>query len=164
MFEQIIAAINFALDMVFSPLLVLSPLFSLLIISTFLTVLVLVINKIFVNTKVMKEIKGKMEEIREQVTAAQKAGNQSEAQKFLNEMMKINSEYMKHSLKALIISIVILSLFLPWLRYRFAGIPVAYLPFSIPFIGTSLDWLLWYILVSFAIGWVIRKLLVIDYV
>jgi len=34
----------------------------------------------------------------------------------------------------------------------------------VPFIGTTLDWLLWYILVSLAIGWVIRKLLVIDYV
>lgn len=164
MFEQIIAAINFALDTIFSPVLVFSPLFSLMIVSTAITMLVLVINKLFINTKVVKEIKGKMEEIREQLTNAQKSGNQDEAQKFLNEMMKINSQYMRHSLKAMVISIVIISLFLPWLKYRFNGIPIAYLPFPVPFIGTSLDWLLWYILISVAIGWVIRKLLVIDYV
>jgi uncharacterized membrane protein (DUF106 family) len=164
MFEQIIAAINFVLDTIFSPVLVLSPLFSLAIVSTVITVLVLAINKIFINTKIMKEVKEKIQEIREQVTAAQKSGNQDEAQKFLNEMMKINSQYMKHSLKAMVISIVVISLFLPWLKYRFEGIPVAYLPFSLPFIGASLDWLLWYILVSLAIGWVIRKLLVMDYV
>src|SRR3990172_5147819 len=136
-FEQIFAALNFAFDTVFSPVLVFSPMLSLLIISTFLTALVLIINKIFINTKVVREIKGKMEEIREQVTAAQKAGNQEEAKKFLNEMMKINSDYMKHSLKALVISIVVISLFLPWLRYRYSDIPVARLPFSLPFIGAT---------------------------
>ena len=164
MFEQVFAAINVVLDTIFSPILIFSPLLSLLLISVFLTVLVLVVNKIFINTKVMKEIKEKMEQIRELITNAQKAGNQEEAKKFLNEMMKINSEYMKHSFKTLIISIVIIGLFLPWLKYRYGGIVVANLPFAVPFIGTTLDWLLWYILVSLAIGWVIRKLLVIDYV
>jgi uncharacterized membrane protein (DUF106 family) len=163
MFEQIFAAINSILDIVFSPVLAFSPIVSLVIISTALTVLVLVINKIFINTKVMREIKEKMEEIREKVTTAQKAGNKDEAQNSLNEMMKINSQYMKHSMKAMVISIVVLGLFLPWLKYRFGEMPVAYLPFSVPFVGASLGWLWWYVIVSFAIGWVLRKLLVMDY-
>jgi len=162
-FEQIFAVINAAFDTVFAPLLIFSPIVSLLAISTFLTVIILIINRIFLNTKVMKEIKDKMEEIREQLTAAQKSGNADDIKRFLDEMMKTNSEYMKHSFKALIISIIIISLFLPWIRHRYEGIPVANLPFAVPFLGTSLDWLWWYIIVSLMIGWVIKKLLAIDY-
>jgi len=163
-FEEIFATINLAFDVAFSPVLIFSPMFSLLIISAVITILVLAIQRIFVNKKIVKQIKESMENIREQLMAAQKAGNDEEAQKFLSELMKINSNYMKHSLKALIVSLLIISLFLPWLKYRFEGGPVAHLPFSLPFIGTSLDWLLWYILVSIAAGWLIRKLLMIDYI
>lgn len=162
-FEQVFTAINAAFDLIFAPLLLFNPIVSLLILSAFFTILVLVINRIFLNAKVMKEIKYKMEEIREKMTAAQKSGNTEESKKFLDEMMKTNSEYMKHSFKALIISIVVISLFLPWIRYRYAGMPVAHLPFAIPFIGTTLDWFWWYVIVSLMIGWVIKKLLAIDY-
>lgn len=162
-FESIFAAINAAFDLAFAPILLFNPLLSLLFISTFLTVLVLVINRVFMNTKVMKEIKDKMEEIREQLTAAQKAGNAEESKKFLDSMMKTQSEQMKHTMKALVISLIVLSLFLPWIRYRYATTPVANLPFVIPFIGNSLNWFWWYVIASFTVGWVIKKLLAIDY-
>ena len=162
-FEEIFATINFTFDTAFSPILIFSPMFSLLIVSGVITILVLVIQRIFINKNMVKQIKQNMEEIREKLTTAQKAGNNEEAKKFLGELMKTNSDYMKHSFKALIVSLVVISLFLPWLKYRFEGVPVASLPFSLPFIGASLDWLLWYILVSVTVGWVIKKLFAIDY-
>jgi uncharacterized membrane protein (DUF106 family) len=163
MLEQLINAF----DAIFLPLMVLKPHISLIIISAFVTVLVLLINKAFVNTKLIKEIKQKMENIREQLTRAQKEGNTEEANKFLSEMMKTNSEMMRHSFKGMIISLVVLSLFLPWIKHTYEvtykGVAVAKLPFTLPYIGSSLDWILWYILVSLTIGWVIRKLLGVDY-
>jgi len=162
-FEQLIAVF----DSVFFPLFSLQPHISLLIISSFLTVLMLVINRFTVNKNLVKEIKNKMEETRELLTAAQKENRSEDANKYLNEMMQANSQYMKLTFKTLIISIVIISLFLPWLKHTYEvtykGVPVAKIPFSLPFIGTSFNWLVWYIFVSLTVGWVIRKLLEIDY-
>jgi uncharacterized membrane protein (DUF106 family) len=53
-------------------------------------------------------------------------------------------------------------LFLPWLNYTYEAKVVASLPFDVPFIGHELSWILWYVLVSFTIGWVIRKLFGFD--
>jgi uncharacterized membrane protein (DUF106 family) len=148
-----------AFEFVFAPLLSVfkSPVVSLFIVSTILTLIVLALNKVSINRKVVKELKAKMEEIKESLTLAQRNGNKSEIDRFMGEMMKINSQYMKHSFKALIISIVVLALFLPWLRFRFSG-SAAVLPFSLPVVGSSIDWIYWYILASLAVGWVIRKL------
>jgi uncharacterized membrane protein (DUF106 family) len=155
MFEFLYDAFTF----LFSPILVFSPLVSVFFISVFLTLLVIGINKLVVNRKLVKEIKDRMEGIREQLTTAQKANNKEDTDKFFAEMMKANNEYMKHTFKALIVSLVIISIFLPWVRYKFEGMTIATMPFEVPMIGSTLGWLYWYILVSFAIGWVMNKML-----
>ena len=154
MLEPLIAAF----DLIFSPLAFLKPHVSLLIVSTILTLIVLFLNRIAVNKNLMKEVKTKMEEIKENLTRAQKDGNTEEINKFLAEMMNANSQYLKQNFRTLLISIVVISLFLPWLGYKYGGAAVA-LPFSLPIIGSSLGWTYWYILVSVAVGWVIRKLI-----
>jgi len=163
MFEQLINFFN----IIFGPLMIFKPHISLLIVSTIISILVIVINRIFVNAKLMKEIKQKMENIREQLTRAQKEGNTEEANKYLSEMMKTNSEMMKHTFKGLIASLIILSLFLPWIKHTYEvtykGVIIAKLPFTLPFIGSNLDWLIWYVLVSLTIGWVFKKLIGMDY-
>lgn len=163
MLEQITAMLIATFDAVFSPLSMFSPHISLLIVSIVLTSIVLFINRFAMNKKVMEEIKHKMEEVRENLTQAQKAGNTEDVNKFLSEMMKMNSQYMRQTFKAMIISIVILAMFLPWLNFKYGGAAVVNLPFDLPIVGTSLGWILWYTLVSFSIGWVIKKLVGMDY-
>jgi len=104
-------------------------------------------------------LKRNMEEIKENLTEAQKEGNKENVNKFLSELMKVNNQYLRHSFKTLIISLLIVSLFLPWLAQKYQGLTVATLPFNLPFIGSGLNWLYWYIFVSLAVGWLIRKLL-----
>lgn len=149
-------------DVIFSPLAVFKPHISLLIVSVILTLVVIILNRLTVKRNVVKDIKKRMEDIRESLTQAQKAGNKEEVSKFLAEMMKMNSQYMKQTFKALIISMIVLALFLPWLTHTYGGSVVAALPFSLPLIGSNLTWIYWYILVSFSIGWVVRKLLEAD--
>jgi len=163
MFEEITGALIGTFNIVMSPLAVFSPHVSLLIVSLILTSIVLLINKFSINKKLVAELKQKMAEIRENLTQAQKAGNTEEANKFLSEMMKMNNQYMRQTFKAMIISIVILALFLPWLNYKYGGIAIVNLPFEVPVVGTTLSWILWYTLVSFSMGWVIKKLLGIEY-
>lgn len=163
MFEQVTGAMVSVFDILFSPLSIFSPHVSLLIVSVILTAIVLGINKFSINKKLIGEIKHKMEEIRENLTQAQKAGNTQEVNKFLAEMMKTNNLYMRQTLKAMVISIVVLAMFLPWLNYKYGGAAIVNLPFTVPFIGSSLTWIWWYVLASFAMGWVIKKLLGMDY-
>jgi len=158
MFEQITGMLIGAFDFIFLPLNVFQPHVSLLIISAILAIIVILINRFSVDRKLMKEIKDRMSEVRENLTKAQKDGNTEQANKFLADMMKINNEYMRHSLKALFISLIIVALFLPWMKYKYSALTVASLPFSLPIIGSQLGWVGWYILVSFAIGWVVRKI------
>jgi len=155
MFEWLIAAF----EVIFSPLAVFKPLLSLLIVSAVLTLILTLLNRFLVDRKVMKEVKKRMEEIRENLTKAQREGNKEEVSKFLAEMNSLLAKNMKQTFKVLIISLVVISLFLPWLKYKYEGLTVATLPFSLPLIGSSLSWVFWYVLVSFAIGWVIRKLI-----
>ena len=155
MFEQLIVIF----DIIFGPLSVFKPHISLLIVSSILTVIVLLLGKLAVNKNLLKEIKTKMEEIKENLAKAQKENNTEQINNFLAEMMKLNGQFMKQNFKSMIISLVVISLFLPWLGAKYGGASVAALPVNIPFIGSSLSWMYWYILVSLAVGWVIRKLI-----
>ncbi|MDI6798808.1 MAG: EMC3/TMCO1 family protein [Candidatus Aenigmarchaeota archaeon] len=139
----------------------LKPHIILLIISSALTVFIVFLNRILVNKKVVQEIKARMAEIRENITRAQREGDMESANKLLSEMLKVNSEYMKQSLKVLVASIIVISLAFPLLGSSFSGLAVS-MPFELPFIGSKLNWIGWYVLVSFAIGWVVRKILEVE--
>jgi uncharacterized membrane protein (DUF106 family) len=155
MFEKITGMMT----VVLSPLFTLNPLIAVLIFSVFLTGVIILINRFAVNRNLMKEIKTKMTEIRENLTKAQKEGNKEDTNKFLNEYMQTNSQMMKQNFKSLAISMVFVFLFLPVLSSQYKGVVVATLPFSLPIIGSNMGWLLWYFFVSLTISWVIRKII-----
>ncbi len=159
MLEAITGMLVSAVGTIFAPLAVFNPAVSLFIVSSLMTILVTGLNRLVTNKKAMKEIKDRLQNIREQLTAAQKIGDSESASKFLKEMMSVNSEYMKHTYKGIFISLIVIAIFLPWLGHNYGGMIVASLPFEVPMIGSELTWILWYILVSFTMGWVIRKLL-----
>jgi uncharacterized membrane protein (DUF106 family) len=117
------------------------------------------INRLLVNKNLVKEIKTKMEEIKENLNQAQKLGNKEHANKLIDEMMRTNNQYMKLTFKALIVSMIVISLFLPWVGEKYKGLTVALLPFNLPFVGASMEWLYWYIIVSITLGWIANKLL-----
>ena len=162
MFEEITGALVASFDYIFAPITTLLPIASLFIISVTLTMTIVVINRLLVDKDVVKHLKDRMEEIREDLTKAQKTGDNETAAKTLNELMGVNNAYMKQTFKVLIASLIIIGMFIPWMKYEYSDTAVATLPFTVPLIGNQLDWLLWYILVSFTIGWVVRKLLELD--
>lgn len=163
MFDKISAMIVSTVDIAFGPIAAtFNPTIALFIISTGITLLVVVLNKFLTDKKLMAELRDKMENVRENLTAAQKAGNNDDVSKFLEEMMELNGQMWKEMYKTMIISIVVLIIFLPWIRESYTGLTVAELPLNFPFVGWSINWILWYILVSFTIGWVVRKVFGFD--
>jgi len=158
MFEDITGMVVGGMDAAFAPLMPFGPMASLFVVSAIITVSVLLLGRLLTNNKAVKELRTKMQELREQMTAAQKAGDKDTANKLLEQTMQMNNEFMKHSYKSLFVSLIVIYLFLPWLNHSYGGMTVAALPFALPFVGANLTWALWYILVSFTIGWVVRKL------
>ncbi len=162
MSEGITGMLINSVGLFFSPLAGLNPAISLFVVVSFITVLIILLNRKFTNTEAMKEIKDKMKGIREQLDMAQKQGDKETANKLLGQIMEMNSEFMRHSYKSLFISLIVITLFLPWIKQEYSGMAVANLPFKAPFVGSSLNWIGWYILVSFTIGWIVRKLFGFD--
>lgn len=158
MIDQITGMLVSAFGTVFSPLEMFSPAIAIFIISSIITVIVVTLTRIVSNKKAMDEIKEKMQDIREQLTSAQKIGDTEGASKLLSEMMNINSSYMKHTYKGLFVSLIVVALFLPYLGSQYGAMTVASLPFELPVIGAEVEWVVWYVLVSFTMGWVLRKM------
>lgn len=158
MFEQLAAV-----GSVFSPLMIFPPVISLFLLAFIITALIILINRIFVKGNVLKELKEKMEQMREELIRHQKDGNTDKANEVLNEMAKTNMVYMKHTFKALIISMVVVILVFPWMQATYKDATVAKLPLVVPFVGSNLSWFVWYFIASLGIGWVIRKLMGLDY-
>lgn len=149
--ERIAQAIN--------PVFALQPIISIFIFSFALTLIITLINRFVVNRKAMKDVKTKMTEIRENLSKAQKEKNTEEINKYMNEYMSINTQYMKQTFKSLIISVVIIMLFLPVVNLKYKGVVVANLPFSLPVVGTKSGWLLWYFLVSLTTSIIFKKII-----
>lgn len=144
---------------IISPVFNLEPIITISIFSAFLTLAIILINRFAVNRKLMQDIKSRMVEIREKLSKAQKDGDKENVNKFLNEYMKTNSQYMKQTFKALLISMVVIILFLPALNMKYKEMEVATLPFSLPIIKNKAGWLFWYILVSLALSVVVKKII-----
>jgi len=169
-FEQVTGALIAAFDIAFAPLVMLNPVFSLFAVSLIITLIILFFNHLLINKDMVKRIKDGMEEMREAMTSAQKLGDTAQVSKIMNDMMQLNSQYFKQTYKSLMISLVIVILFLPWVGARFADMELA-LPvagysvkmITVPVLGSEISaWIMWYILVSFTIGWILRKLLGFD--
>ena len=135
------------------------PSVSLILVASALTVIVFVINRALVDKNAVKQIKDKVEETREKLTKAQKEGNKEEIFKHMSDLWQANNQYIRISMKTMLVSLVIVSLFLPWIKGHYDGLVIAQLPFFVPLIGTSLNWIYWYVFVSLGVGWCFRKIL-----
>jgi len=135
-----------------------NPALSLFIFSSLLALLITIINRLAMGKDFLDNVKRRMEELREGMLEAQRKGEKEKVEKLMEDMLKVNTEYMKKSLKPLLISSVLILLFFPLLQQRYTGKMIS-LPVSIPLFGGSVNWYIWYFMVSLAISWMIRKFL-----
>lgn len=146
-------------DPVFAPLMALKPHIALFIFSSFLTALIYGINKLMINRKVAKEIKDRLATVKENLAKAQKDGRKDDINKFLSEYMSVNNQYLRQTFKVMIVTLLVVVVLFPWASARFSGVTVAQLPFALPVIGTTMGWIIWYILVSVTGSWLLRKII-----
>ena len=147
------------MDPMLYPLLGMSPALTVFIVSLLTTVFVIGVGRLLMDNKKIEELKLKSKEIREKILNAQKLGNKSEMERMVSELFKLNREFMKQTLRNLVLSIIVAIIFLPWLSAHYSGMAVASLPFTLPIVGSKLSWIYWYVLVSFVVGFVLTKLI-----
>jgi len=162
MFEAITAMVSSTMGSVLAPVVAMGPTVSIFVVASLISIIVTGVNKAFIYNDTVKGIKKEMKEIQNKMKDAQKNGNSDKTDELFSRMMEINTEFMKHSYKSMFVSLIIVSLFLSWIRAEYSGMTVAQMPFNMPLLGSELGCISWYILVSFTMGWVIRKVLGFD--
>ena len=115
MFEAIV-------DPVLSPLLKLSPLFGIIIISFILTLLITLIHKFVTNQEVMKGLKKDMKDHQNEMKKHK--DNPKKVMEIQKQVMQKNMEFMKHSFKPMIFTFIPIIIIFGWLNANMAYYPI----------------------------------------
>ncbi len=138
-------------------------------ISLLVSVIIVAITSKIVDQKRMKELKAKTASYQEKIKKAQKTKNLKKVSSIQKEMMKYQKEMMGMSMKPMMYTMIPIIVIFTWLRQYDVlndfivqqGYLVA-LPFALPKFGSTLGWLGWYILCSFPMSVLIKKIFKIE--
>ena len=150
------------LDALFSPIFALTPVIAIFIIGASISIFMSLVNKKVLGGKRAKEVKKDMQDARAKMLDAQKSGDMNKMNEHFKELMKLNSEYMRFMFKPMIVSIILFILIVPVIRgrYEHTGQAVATIPDTFPIIGGSgLSWFWWYVICTFAVSIIAKKIL-----
>lgn len=144
--------LEFLFNILFSPILRFPPVYSILIISTIVTAAITLVNKKMMDSKKVKEVREKMEKAKKELLEGQKEGKK-DSNKQMEKMVQMNTEYLQALTKplsvSLIISMLLIILFYPWMRTVYGNKVIVIIPKIVPIIGgKSFTWLLWYVISS----------------
>ena len=156
--------IHTILNPVFSPLLVLGPIYAIICLAVIINLISSVLTKKFVDTHKMKSLQVEMKEHRTIMLASAKSGGEKDKKTVESEtrMMEIQQELMKLQMPMFFTIVPVLFVFI-WMKEAFTGFELLVtLPYNLPIWGNTLGWLGWYILSAMPMSILIRKLLKIS--
>ncbi len=107
---------------VFKPLLALGPFWAVLIISLVISLIITIVYKLVTNQELMKKLKEEQKEYQKKVKSLK--DNPQEMMKVQKEAMKKNMEYMKHSFKPTLITILPIILIFGWMSAHLSFEPI----------------------------------------
>ncbi len=110
------------LDPVLGPILNLPPAAAILLISLVISLIIVLAYKYFTNQEAMKELKMQQKEYQKRMKELR--SNPDEMMKVQKEAMGKNMEYMKHSLRATLITLLPIILIIGWMNTHFAFEPI----------------------------------------
>src|SRR3989344_6935502 len=149
---SITGAVVTTMDIAFSPVFTLSPVLSILIFATILSVITTLMSKYLINKEFAIKMKSRMKELKLQMKEAQKNSNKEVLSSSMKEMMEMNRKYMKESMKVMVGSLIFGILFLTYMSAKYASQSV-----TLPLIGITMNWIYWYVIASLVISMTLRK-------
>jgi len=148
------------LTTIFQPILVLPAPVAELIIAAFIIFIITLFYRFLVDQNKVRELKTKLKEKQQEAKEVQKT-NPKQANALMNEVLKLTNRQFKMNLKPLIFVFILVIILLPWVASVFPGV-VVLLPFSLPFLGNDLGWLMWYIIISLPLNQLFRKFMGVE--
>ncbi|MEM5814534.1 MAG: EMC3/TMCO1 family protein [Candidatus Aenigmatarchaeota archaeon] len=148
------------MDALFGPVTGLHPALSLAVVSLAVTFVITLVYRFLSDPKKMKELRDRTKEINAKVKEIQNK-NPEEAKRLTNEMLNITNKQMMANMKPMLVTLLVAAVTLPWMAEQYAG-PIVKLPAEVPFFGTDLGWIVWYILISIPASQILRKLIGVD--
>jgi len=112
------------LDPVFNPLLKMTPLIAILLISFILTLIITLVYRFTTDQKKMKKLKEEMKEHQKKIKELSKKDPQK-AMQIQSEAMKGNLEYMKSSFKSTLYTLIPIIIIFGWLNAHMAYYPIS---------------------------------------
>ncbi len=132
-----------------------------LVVSVALSLLSVLISKFATNQTAIKGMKGDMKALNAKIKKAQKEGNQKEVSRLSSELMKISGKQFQMNMKPMFISLFIfISVF--WFFGMFYEELTVASPVNLPFLGNSLGWFHWYLMIVLPGSFMFRKLLSVE--
>ena len=132
-----------------------------IIISAVVVFFATLIYRFLANQTALKEVKEKQKEYQSRIKELQKT-NPEEAKRVMTEMLALSNKQLRMSMKPMLVSLILyVAIVFPILPGLFPGAVVS-LPFSLPYFGSDFGWLAWYIIVSFPLNSIFRKLLGVE--
>ena len=153
--------LNSFFNFIFGWVIALGKPWSVIVISLILTLLVNLAVKFLSDQKAMKTLKEETKLLNEEMKKFK--NDPSKYLELQKKAMQSNLEYMKHSMRPTLFTLLPLLLIFGWLRETFPREEILInLPFSLPLIGSSFGWLGTYILSSLIFNIIIRKVLKLN--
>lgn len=143
--------------------------FGVFMVSTLISALIIAISYKLVDQEKMRNLKSRMTSYQEKINKARKRRDAKKIAALQRELLKCNKEMMGMTWRPMLYTFPLIILIITWLsRYEYLnefitqqGYLVA-LPFVLPKFGSTLGWFGWYILCSFPMSILIKKIFKIE--
>lgn len=145
------------MDLVFSPLMGLPNILIIICISVFVGLISTIAYKFLTDQPLMKEYKEELK--RSQKAMKENKDNPEKMREWSNKSMKANMKYMSQTMKPMLVTIIPFIIIFRWLGHTFGDTVIIPLPFTLPLIGASFEWLGTYVIFSLILTTGLRKLL-----
>ena len=119
-------------------------------------------NMYMIDSHKMKALKHKAEKLQRKMKEKRKEMSNEDLKKLMDEQYSLMSEQMKYSLKASLVSGIIIIPAL-YLIKKWVGEATYLLPYYIPFVGTTAGWITLYLLYVILFSILIKKILNLTY-
>jgi len=131
-----------------------------LVIAAAIVFVITLFYKFLINQNALKELKNEQKEKQQKIKELQKT-NPVEANKMLNDVLKLTNKQMRMNMKPMIPTFILVIILLPWVAQLFPG-AVVKLPINLPYFGSDFGWLAWYIIVSMPLNQLFRKMMGVE--
>ncbi|MBW6461577.1 MAG: DUF106 domain-containing protein [DPANN group archaeon] len=109
-------------NILFSPLLELEPVYAVSIVASFLSFVFVVANKMLVNQEKLKHVKHEMKTVQKDIKKARLKNDEKEMKHLWEKSMKLNHQQLKMVLKPMMVSMLLIFIVFPWMRFTYGDV------------------------------------------